>query len=114
MRPESEIAGIVWDALQFARNARVAVGDTALDRYLEGGPVAWATERQMELIGEALSKLGQADPELAERIPNLHRIIGMRNILIHGYLVINDRIVWQAATQAVSSSPHCAAGVLGG
>lgn len=80
MRPESEIAGLLWDALEFARNAQIAVGDTPLETYLEGGTVAWATERQMALIGEALSKLRQAKPELAECIPNVHRIIGMRNI----------------------------------
>ncbi|MGO1590833.1 MAG: HepT-like ribonuclease domain-containing protein [Ancrocorticia sp.] len=101
MRPESEIAGLLWDAREFAHNAQIAVGDASLLTYLEGGPIAWATERQMELIGEALSKLRQADPELAERIPNIHRIISMRNVLAHGYLVINDRVVWQAATEAL-------------
>jgi len=101
MRPEPEVAGLVWDALEFARNVRVAVGDTPLETYLEGGPVAWATERQLELIGEVLGKLRTAAPDLAERIPNVHRIIGMRNVLVHGYLVINGRIVWQAATKAV-------------
>ena len=84
MRPEAEIAGLIWDALQFARNAQVAVGDTPLETYLEGGPVSWATERQIELIGEALGRLRQVAPDLAERIPNVDKIIGMRNILIHG------------------------------
>jgi len=101
MRPKTEIAALVWDALEFARNVQIAVSDTELDVYLDGGPVAWATERQMELVGEALSKLRQVDSEMAECIPNIHKIIGMRNVLAHGYLVINDRIVWQAATQAV-------------
>lgn len=89
MRPEAELAGLVWDALEFARNARTAVGDTSLEDYLKGGLVAWGTERQMELIGEVLGKLRQSAPELAERVPNADKIIGMRNILIHGYLVVN-------------------------
>lgn len=101
MRPKTEVAALVWDALEFARNVQIAVSDTALDIYLQGGPIAWATERQMELVGEALSKLRQADTQMADQIPNIHRIIGMRNVLAHGYLIINDRIVWQAATQAV-------------
>lgn len=101
MRPKPEVAALVWDALEFARNVQIAVSGTDLDIYLQGGPIAWATERQMELVGEALSKLRQADTQMAERIPNIHRIIGMRNVLAHGYLIINDRIVWQAATQAV-------------
>lgn len=101
MRPESDIPGLLWDALAFSRNAQIAVGNTPLESYLEGGPVAWATERQMELIGEALNKLRRAHPDVAERVPHVERIIGMRNVLAHGYLIINDRVVWQAATQAV-------------
>lgn len=62
MRPESQLAGFVWDALEFARNAQIAVGDATLEDFLEGGVVAWATERQMELVGEVLSKLRQAAP----------------------------------------------------
>lgn len=101
MRPESEIAGLLWDAVEFSRNVLVAVGDSSLESYLAGGPLAWATERQIELVGEALSKLRRADPEIAERIPNMRRIIGMRNVLVHGYLIVNSRVVWQAATEAV-------------
>ncbi|MGA0566427.1 DUF86 domain-containing protein [Rathayibacter sp. KR2-224] len=101
MRPETEVAGLLWDAVEFAQNARLAVGDTPLDEYLAGGPVAWATERQMELIGEALSKLRRIDPALAERVPNVHQIIAMRNVLIHGYLIVNGRVVWLAATQLI-------------
>ena len=101
MRPSGEIPGLLWDALDFARNVQAAVGDTSLEAYLTGGPVAWATERQMELIGEALGKLRTIDPALAERIPNVHRIIAMRNVLVHGYLIVNSRVVWLAATQSV-------------
>lgn len=70
MRPDAERAGLLWDALQFARNARLAVGSTPLETYLEGGPITWATERQIELMGEALSRLRKLDPALAERILN--------------------------------------------
>jgi hypothetical protein len=30
MRPRGEIPSLLWDALDFARNAQVAVGDTSL------------------------------------------------------------------------------------
>lgn len=48
MRPEAEAAAFLWDALTFARNVGVAVGSTSLEAYQEGGPVAWATERQID------------------------------------------------------------------
>ena len=55
----------------------------------------------MELIGEPLSKVRQSAPDIAERIPNVDKIIGMRNILIHGYLVVSSWIGWLAATQQI-------------
>ncbi len=52
MRPEPEAAAFLWDAVTFARNVGVAIGTTSLETYLEDGPVAWATERQIELGAE--------------------------------------------------------------
>lgn len=33
------------------------------------------------------------DPELAERLANA---VGMRNVLVHGYLEVDDELVWDA------------------
>ena len=38
-------------------------------------------------------------PDLAERIREHHKIIGFRNLLIHGYAVVDDAIVWSIATE---------------
>jgi len=35
---------------------------------------------------------------LLEKISEHYRIIGFRNILIHGYDVVDEAIVWQAVT----------------
>jgi uncharacterized protein with HEPN domain len=53
-----------------------------------------AVERQFEIIGEAMTRLAKIDPEIAGRITDHRRIIAFRNILIHGYAEIDDRIVW--------------------
>ena len=31
---------------------------------------------------------------MAEKIPDLPRIVAFRNILIHGYASVDDRLVW--------------------
>ncbi|WP_223373551.1 HepT-like ribonuclease domain-containing protein [Gordonia bronchialis] len=61
-----------------------------------------ATERQMEIIGEALRNLRRVDEDLAGRIPHAHKIIGMRNVLVHGYAQVDSSIVWAAAKLDVS------------
>jgi len=60
-----------------------------------------AVERQLMIIGEALTNLRRIGPATADRIPDLARIIGMRNVLAHGYAVVVDEVVWQAASMRV-------------
>ncbi len=55
-----------------------------------------AVERQLGIIGEALNRLARVDPELAGRIPDIGRIVGFRNVLAHGYDVVDDEVVWTA------------------
>jgi uncharacterized protein with HEPN domain len=53
-----------------------------------------AVERAFAIIGEALSQLTKLDAAVATRIGEHHRIIALRNILIHAYAEVDDRIVW--------------------
>ncbi len=51
-------------------------------------------ERQLAIIGEALSQLRRIDPTIAGAIPELSRVVGFRNVLIHAYASVDSRIVW--------------------
>ena len=103
MRPEKNRAAYIWEALTAARNVRLIVADVSLDQYIGDLLVESATERQIEIVGEALRGLRRRDEVLAERIPHVHKIIGMRNILVHGYAQVDSSIVWTAATKDVSA-----------
>lgn len=56
--------------------------------------------RHLQIIGEAARVLPQEVRDLAPEIP-WSNIIGMRNILVHGYFEIDTDIVWNAATRDV-------------
>jgi uncharacterized protein with HEPN domain len=51
-----------------------------------------AVERQLVIIGEALNKLKQNNPEI--KLENDKQIIGFRNRLVHAYDSIDNSIVW--------------------
>jgi uncharacterized protein with HEPN domain len=38
--------------------------------------------------------LARIDPGTASAIPDLPRIVAFRNVLIHGYATVDDRLVW--------------------
>lgn len=60
-----------------------------------------AVQHLLVIGGEALSVLRRADGSLADSIPDLHRFIGMRNHLVHGYEAVSLDIVWQVASEEV-------------
>jgi len=64
------------------------------EQYLADELLRSAVERQFSIIGEALSRLDKDSPDVAAVIPDRGRIIAFRNILIHGYAAVDDRIVW--------------------
>lgn len=56
--------------------------------------------RHLQIIGEAARALPEGTRALAPDIP-WPSIIGMRNILVHGYFEIDTDVVWHTATRDI-------------
>jgi uncharacterized protein with HEPN domain len=80
--------------MQAARSLERFTSGKTFSDYEADALLRSATERQFEIIGEALRRLSKEDPATATRIREHARIIAFRNILIHGYAEVDDRIVW--------------------
>ena len=91
---EAEVAKRLLDALEAARRVRAFTGTSNFRQFAESELVRSAVERQFEIVGEALGKAAGVDPSLAEQMPELRQIVGLRNRLIHGYDSVDDEIIW--------------------
>lgn len=79
-----EAAGL---ASQFTAGKTFAV-------YQQDAMLRMAVERALAIIGEALGQLARVDAPLAARVSDLRSIVAFRNILVHAYVQVDDRIVW--------------------
>jgi uncharacterized protein with HEPN domain len=82
----------IGDACALIR--RVTHGQT-LATYEQDAVIRSAIERNFEIIGEALNRIRRTDPATAARVPEHDDIIAFRNLLIHGYDVIDHARVWE-------------------
>ena len=53
-----------------------------------------AVERKLLNIGEALNQACQINQSIENKITDFRKIIGFRNILVHGYFGVDDTLVW--------------------
>ncbi len=92
MRLESK--KYLYDILQAAGNLEQFRHGKGFADYEADVMLRSAIERQFEIIGEALRRLSKEDASTAARLTEYERIVAFRNILIHGYAEVDDRIVW--------------------
>jgi|SRR3974390_656282 len=82
------------DIAHACRLALQFVAGKDLSDYVSDEMLRSAVERQLQTAGEALVQLQKIDPTVAVRISERDKIIAFRNVLVHGYSNIDDRIVW--------------------
>ena len=74
-------------------------------------------ERNVEIVGGAVRRLGQHDPQTADRLTDRGQMIGFRNVLVHACDVVDPDRVWRTIRNSlplllaeVDGLPHEAEG----
>lgn len=80
---ESVIQEIESVKIRTANNFDIFRSDILLQR---------AVERDLEIIGEAIRKIIEIEPEI--KITSAKNIIGMRNIIAHAYDSVEPEMIW--------------------
>ena len=68
--------------------------DISFDQFSNSSEKTFATIKQLEIIGEAANRITDETKGLAPMI-EWSKIIGLRNILVHDYYIVDHSIVWE-------------------
>lgn len=101
------------DALEACRAIQKFSAGTNYESFVADELLRAALERKFEILGEALNRAEQSDPDLADRLPELRRVVGMRNRIIHGYDAVDEEILWDAVGFKVPNLSIQIAAILG-
>lgn len=85
------------DMLSHANEAVTLLNDKSREEFSEERVLQLALTRLVEIVGEAANRVTDDTRQLHPEIP-WHRIVGMRNRLIHGYDVIDYNVLWDTVT----------------
>jgi uncharacterized protein with HEPN domain len=82
------------DIVEYAANAIKFIEGYSFEKFITDDKTKYAVFRALEVIGEAAKKIPAS---MRKRYPEIEwkRMAGMRDKLIHEYMGINYKTVWQ-------------------
>ena len=93
----------LFDMVRAADAVLRFVEDRTFEQYTSDLMVRSAVERQLEILGEAMSRALKIEPGIAAHLDEARGVVDFRNVIAHGYDVLSDRTVWDIAVNHV---PH--------
>jgi len=102
MRERSRDRQRLEDILNCISNVRQFVDGVSFDAFIDDKMRYFAVMKNIEIIGEAANMLTR---NFRMNYPDLpwRMIIGMRNVLTHGYANVSDMKLWKTATEDLDS-----------
>ena len=67
-------------------------GDKKFENFSNDIKTKRAVERNLEIIGEAMKRILDKDPDFS--LTNARKIVDARNRIIHGYDSVSDDVIW--------------------
>jgi len=96
-----ETAKRLLDALMAAQEIVSFTDGKTIDDMWKDRGLQLSLHKLIEIVGEALNQANRIDPEIAAAIPDLRRIVDMRNRISHGYDSVDYGVIWQVSTEYV-------------
>ncbi len=93
------------DIVQAIEKIRDYTNGLSLENFANDSKTIDAVNRNFGIIGEAANRIPE---EIKNKYPNIewHRIIGLRNIIIHDYTSVDLEIIWDLIENKLSVLEH--------
>lgn len=101
MREHKRDRGRLEDILFYARNVEKILEGISFDEFAGDIRIYYSVMKQVEVIGEAANMLTRHFRDTHTELP-WRQIVGMRNILVHGYSQVSDKDLWDTATSDIT------------
>ncbi|HJS42174.1 MAG TPA: HepT-like ribonuclease domain-containing protein [Gemmatimonadales bacterium] len=98
---QRDARAFLWDVLHAVNKIERFLHGQTRDAFLTDELLQSAVERQVAIIGEALRQLSKAAPSVAGQVREAERIIGLRNVLIHGYATVDSDLLWRSVQEGL-------------
>ncbi|HYN21350.1 MAG TPA: HepT-like ribonuclease domain-containing protein [Thermoanaerobaculia bacterium] len=86
--------------LNAAQGVVTSLQGTTYEQYVENEDLRLATERRIEIIGEAARRVSTSFKEAHPEVP-WRLIVDQRNVLIHAYDEIEQERIWRLVAQEI-------------
>ena len=97
MLPDDRDSARLWDMLSHAREIVETLSGIPFERYLADRNLRLATERRIEIIGEAARNVSASFQAAHSDIP-WQKIVAQRHVLAHEYGEIKHEIIYRVVT----------------
>jgi uncharacterized protein with HEPN domain len=93
----------LYDVQKACRLLSSFISGKTFDNYVADVLLRSGVERQLIIVGEALNRLMKIEPAMASSVTDARQIIAFRNILVHGYDVVQNNVVWEILENDLSA-----------
>ena len=98
MRERKRDKGRLEDILNCINNVHQYIEGVTFDNFVKDSMRYFAVMKNIEIIGEAANMLTRNFRKTHNELP-WRMIVGMRNVLTHGYANVSDMKLWKTATE---------------
>jgi uncharacterized protein with HEPN domain len=103
---QRNVQAYLYDIVTACRHIMSFTSEMTLAAYSSDIRTKAACERMFEIIGESLRRMQTDFPDVFAQIPDAVEMIAFRNIIAHGYDLIDDELVWSSITSEVPPLTH--------